>query len=92
MIAYDGNQPGVTGVHYGRDGIGVLGSDLLIETASGDNGAGIIQQSTDVDPTAEYRLQIISGFTGFSVNENGSGSATVSGVATMKLFKNGVEL
>lgn len=94
MIAYDGNPPGITGVHYGGDGIGVDGA--MIPT-DGTNGQSIIAAALESAPTAgvEYRLFASSLPAGFSVNENGGGAYTGAAkqiAATFTLYANGVEL
>lgn len=97
-IAYDSDTiPGFGSfVHYGGDGIGMLGSQILNETADGNYGGGFVQQclrnSGGVDPAVEYRLCVISGYAGFKVNENGSGTATGAGTATLTLYADGVEV
>ena len=89
---YDGAPSGFTGTHYGGDGIGKLGADALTETEAGDLGAGLIQSSVTVDAAKEYRLVIVIGFAGLSVAENGSGTSTAQGVATLRLYEDGIEL
>ena len=92
-IAYDDDMPpGLTGTHYGLEGIGILGIVLSEQTDAGTNGSGLIQQATTVNDAKEYRLQIVSGFNGLSIMEDGSGSATVQGVATLRLYEDGIEL
>lgn len=94
MIAYDGNPPGIAGVHYGGDGIGVDGAMIPVD---GTNGASIIAAALESAPVAgiEYRLYSASLPSGFTCNENGGG--TYSGAAkqiaaTFTLYANGVEL
>jgi hypothetical protein len=87
--AYDGDIPSLTGTHYGGDGIGIVGS--LIPT-SGVYGASIISRAVTVVSAQEYRLFGVSLPAGFSVDEDGSGQATASLVATFKLFVDGVEV
>jgi hypothetical protein len=94
VIAYDGNPPGIAGVHFGGDGIGVDGA--MIPT-DGTNGASIIAAALEADPVAgvEYRLHSASIPAGFTCNENGGGAYTGAAkqiAATFTLFANGVEL
>ena len=70
-------------------GHGVIGVDVPI---TGTNGASIISRATAIDPTKEYRLFAVSLPAGFTLNEDGSGIATVSGVAVLRMYENGIEL
>ena len=92
--AWGGQPPDITGTHWGHTGIGVLGSEVLSATVGGTNGAGIIIQATNngVVPTSEYRLFGVTIPAGFTINEDGSGTSTASGIAVMKLYKDGIEL
>jgi hypothetical protein len=92
--AWGGQPPGITGTHWGHAGIGVLGSEVLANTVGGTQGAGIIIQATNngVIPSSEYRLYAVTLPAGFRINEDGSGSSTASGIAVMKLYKDGIEL
>ena len=70
-------------------GHGIKGAAVV---NNGTDGGSIIGQATTVDPAKEYRLQVVSLPSGFTLSENGSGSATSVGVAVLKLFEDGVEL
>ena len=45
-----------------------------------------------MEAAKEYRLQIVSLPSGFTLQENGAGQATAASVAVLKLFEDGVEL
>ena len=70
-------------------GHGILGSAVV---SAGTNGGSIISIATTVDPNKEYRLLGVSIPSGFTVNEDGSGQATLAGVAVFKLYEDAVEL
>ena len=70
-------------------GHGISGADVPV---TGTNGASIISQATTVNPAKEYRLFGVSMPPGFTLNEDGSGTATASGVATLRLYEDAVEL
>ena len=59
---------------------------------TGTNGGSIIALCTTVDPAKEYRLLGVTIPAGFTLNENGSGGGTLSGVATLRLYADGVEV
>ena len=95
-VAYDGDIPGFSGVHYGSDGIGVPGW-ACPPAGPGDASASIIRVALNgvVSADVEYRLSFESVIpAGVVVQENGSGSlvapAFFSGSA--RLFADGVEL
>jgi hypothetical protein len=70
-------------------GHGILGANVPV---TGTNGQSIISAAVTVDPAKEYRLFMVTTPAGFSLNEDGSGTASASGVATMRLYADGVEV
>ena len=88
-VAYDDDIPGLSGTHYGRDGIGILGALI---PASGTDGTSIIRAATTVYPAVEYRLVGVSIPTGVRLDEDGGGYSTVQECFTCRLFADGVEL
>ena len=76
----------ITTAYVGR---GIKGAAII---NNGSNGGSIIGMATTVDPAKEYRLQIVSLPSGFTLQENGAGQATAASVAVLKLFEDGVEL
>jgi len=71
-------------------GHGIKGAAVI---NGGDNGASIISAAaTTVDPAKEYRLQVVSLPSGFTLSEDGGGQATAASIAVLKLFEDGVEL
>lgn len=93
-IAYDGDIPGLTGVHYGGDGIGIPGWQT--PTAAGADVAPSLIRSLMGDaftPSKEYRLFTVSA-SGVTVLENGAGSAIAGGVVRYdcRIFEDGIEL
>lgn len=70
-------------------GHGIKGAAVI---NNGSNGGSIIGMATTVDPAKEYRLQVVSLPSGFTLQENGAGQATAASVAVLKLFEDGVEL
>ena len=93
-VAYDGNPPYITGVHYGGDGIGVNGSRVSL---SGTAAQSVIASALAAAPVTgvEYRLYSGNIPAGVTLFENGGGTYTgllrqVSIDCT--LAANGVEL
>lgn len=70
-------------------GHGIKGAAIV---NNGTNGGSIIGAATTIDPAKEYRLQVVSLPSGFTLNEDGSGQAATAGVAVLKLFEDGIEL
>ena len=70
-------------------GHGVIGADVPI---TGTDGASIISRATAVNPTKEYRLLVVSLPAGFTLNEDGSGTGTIAGVAVLRMYEDGTEL
>ena len=83
---YDADPPGFTGVHYGRDGLGLMG--YLIPTD------GIAAGAVTIDPAKEYRVFFSSLPAGFIEHEHGAGIYTGPlnpMIATAKVYEDGVE-
>jgi hypothetical protein len=94
-VAYDGDIPGFSGVHYGSDGIGVPGW-ACPPAGPGDAAASIIRAALNgaVSDDVEYRLTFESAIpAGVVVQENGSGSLTAPAFfsGSARLFAAGVE-
>jgi len=70
-------------------GHGILGAYVPV---TGTNGGSIIALCTTVDPAKEYRLEVVSLPSGMTLNEDGSGSGTASGVASLRIFEDGIDL
>jgi hypothetical protein len=70
-------------------GHGILGAYVPV---TGTHGASIISAAVTVDPAKEYRLFAVTIPAGFTLNENGSGTGSASGVASLRLYADGVEV
>lgn len=70
-------------------GHGILGAYVPV---TGTRGGSIIAQAVTVDPAKEYRLFVVTLPAGFTLNEDGSGTGTASGVASLRLYADGVEV
>lgn len=70
-------------------GHGIQGAYVPV---TGTNGASIISLAVTVDPAKEYRLFMVTQPAGFTLNENGSGAGSASGVASLRLYADGVEV
>lgn len=71
---------------------GVLGSLILADAASGDYGAGVLNND-GLLPGAEYWVLILSStfpYGTFRLNENGSGEYSAAGTIVYRLYENGV--
>lgn len=95
-VAYDGDIPGLTGTHYGGDGIGVPGW-ACPPAGPGDAGASIIRIALGdtLQDTVEYRLAFEGPIpAGVVVNENGGGALTAPASLALgaRIFADGVEL
>lgn len=70
-------------------GHGIQGAYVPV---TGTHGGSIISLAVTVDPAKEYRLFAESLPVGFTLNEDGGGAGSASGVASMRLYADGVEV
>ena len=95
-VAYDGDVPGLSGTHYGGDGIGVPGWSCPV-AGLGDSGASIIRIALGdtIQADVEYRLAFEGPIpAGVVINENGGGSLLAPASLSLgaRIFADGVEL